>query len=168
MNYILRILAICISLLVVTTALAQNDVVTKATKAGVKSCLPAVEALSGFLVGKDPHGADDAWHRKDTDKQIYTSTIERITPNGTQLSSLSVAPVEAGGCSAVYEQVQWLPTSCLVVAQEHYPKLKYNGVLANKVAVLAGPATVYLYPAGPGCLVLKKEVMVNANGLKKK
>jgi hypothetical protein len=168
MDSIKQLPLVVVFLLFSASAGAQNLVVEQAKKAGVETCLPTVEALSGFLVGNDPHGADDAWPRKNTDKQIYTSTIERVTPNGTQLSSLSVAPVKGGGCSAVYEQVQWFNTSCLVVAQEHYPKLKYKGVLANKVAVLDGPASIYLYPAGPGCLVMKKEVFTNANALKKK
>jgi len=144
---------------------AENQVVEQAKRAGIQQCLPAVEALSGFLIGNAPHGADDAWPRKGTDQQLYTTTIERATPQGTRLTTLGVAPVTGGGCSALYTQVEWFESSCLIVAQEHYPNLKYGGVLASKVARLEGPASVYLYPAGPGCLAVKREVVVNANRL---
>jgi hypothetical protein len=151
--------------MVCSAAAADNQVVIQARKAGIGQCLPVVETLSDFLIGTARHGADDAWATKNSDQQLYTTTIERADRQGTQLSSLSVAPVAAGGCSAVYEQVQWFDNSCLVVAQEIYGNFTYKGVLADKVAVLGGPASVYLFPAGPGCLALKKEVLINADSL---
>lgn len=152
--------------MVCTAAAADNQVVIQARKAGITQCLSVVETLSDFLIGNARHGANDAWATKNSDQQLYTTTIERADRQVTQLSSLSVAPVAAGGCSAVYEQVQWFDNSCLVVAQEIYGNFTYKGVLADKVAVLGGPASVYLFPAGPGCLALKKEVIVNADSLK--
>ena len=144
---------------------ADNQVVIQAREAGVGHCLPVVETLSNFLIGTARHGTDDVWATTNTDQQLYTTTIERSDRQGIQLSSLSVAPVAAGGCSAVYEQVQWFDSSCLVVAQEIYGNFTYKGVLADKVAVLGGPASVYLYPAGSGCLAIKKEVIINAESL---
>lgn len=146
-------------------AAAENQVLEQANKAGIRQCMPAVEAISRFLIGSDKHGADDAYPGKDTDRQIYSTTIERLTPEGSRLISLSVAPVTAGNCSLVYDQVQWFDAQCLVVAKERFPELRYKGVLAGQVAVLEGPATVYLFPAGTGCLTLKKEVITNANAL---
>ena len=159
-------LFLCILLIPALTR-AENNVVEQASKAGIKKCLPAVTTISNFLIGNDKHGAHDAWASKDTDQQIYSSTIERVTPGGTRLISLSVAPVTGGNCSVVYDQIEWFDTSCLVVAKEHYPNHIYKGVLASKVAILEGPATIFLYPAGPGCLSLKKEVIINANALNK-
>ncbi len=164
MNKITRSILLSSLILVSSLAMAENNVIAQAKKAGVKRCLPAVGAISNYLVGTDPHGVD-SFRTAKPDQQPFSATIERNAADGVALSSVTVTPLKDGDCALNYDQINWYNAACLVVAQELYPKHRYRGVLSKKVILLEGAATVYLLPAGEGCLALKKEVIVNANGL---
>lgn len=155
-------------LLATTSVIAQNDVVTRAKKAGVKRCLPAINALSGFIIGQEKHGSHDVWQNGNANKGVFSSTIERDAKQGSSLTSLTVAPVQNGKCSTVYDQVQWFDRPCLEVAKKHFPNFSYQGLLAKRVMLLQGPATLYLQPAGDGCLSLKKQIIMDTDAVIKK
>jgi hypothetical protein len=143
---------------------AENKITQQAKKAGVKRCLPAVEAISNYLIGADPHGVD-SFRTPKPNQQPFSATIERNASDGVVLSSTTITPTQDGDCVLNYDLIRWYDASCLVVAQERYPKHRYRGVLSKKVILLDGAARVYLLPAGDGCLALKKEVILKANGL---
>lgn len=164
MDTVFRYIVLFLLILATADAVAQNQVVEQAQKAGVKRCLPAVAAISNYLIGADPHGVDSFRTRK-PDEQPFSATIERDTADGVALSSVTVTPLQDGDCALSYDQINWYNSSCLVVAKELYPQHQYRGVLSKKVILLEGAASVYLLPAGDGCLVLKKEVIVKANAL---
>jgi len=146
---------------------AGNQVVEQARKGGINTCLPAITMLSEGVIGNAAHGAHSSLSPRDSDKQLFSTVIETETSRGAQLSIIDVAPVVAGDCTATYEQVQWFDAPCLVVAQETFPDYAYKGVLKSRVVRLEGGATVYLYPAGQGCLALKKQEIAGANMLRK-
>lgn len=75
-------------------------------------------------------------------------------------ASASFAPTTNGQAAAVYDMVQYVAQSCADVEKTIFKSLKRKGSLGKDIAILDGGAvTVFLMPAGSGCIVIKKEVV---------
>ena len=147
-----------------TNAAAENLVVDHAAKSGVKKCLPAVKYIADFLIEDGNAGAHSVWNSNTPDKQVFTSVVERNFKDGIVLTSLTVSPVTSGQCAAVYDQISYSPKSCFAVSKETFGKYEYKDSVNKDVIVLESrSANVYLMPAeGGGCVILKKEVLMDA------
>ena len=145
-------------------ASSENVVVNHASKSGVKKCLPAVKYMADFLIKDGNAGAHSLWNTDDSNKQIFTSVIERNFNDGVLLTSLTVAPVTGGQCAAVYDQIDYSPKSCIAVSKQTFGKLEYKNTVNKDVIILEqGNLYVYLLPVeGGGCVSLKKEVLMDA------
>jgi hypothetical protein len=94
----------------------------------------------------------------DSDRWPAVFVVESQPPTGghTHLSTLMIAP----NCSGMYEQVVYWSDPCDVVKSSVFAKFTGDQVLLKDVRVSSsGPAlNVYLMPAGPGCVSVKKEL----------
>jgi hypothetical protein len=94
----------------------------------------------------------------DSDRWPAVFTIESVAPGGghTHLSTLMIAP----NCSGMYEQVIYWGQPCDIVKSTIFAKFTGEHVLKRDVKVSdSGPAVeLYLTPAGPGCVSVKKEL----------
>ncbi len=144
-----------------TLAYAEDNVMLKHAKQnGVERCLPAVERISNFIAD-GPHGANSTWNSDWPDKSAFNSVIERTYTDGVMLSSVTVANVESGQCYTEYEKIFYMEGSCLGAAAS-FEGAKYNGELNEKVHYLDhNDVDLYLMPAGSGCIVVRREILMN-------
>lgn len=144
-----------------------NIVVKQAEKAGVKKCLPAIKSLSAFIIKNGDAGANSSWNSKNPDNNVFSSSIERTFSDGVMFTDLTVSPVTSGACSAIYNMIYYESKSCMAVAKDKYEKAKYKGELNKSITFLDdNDVDTYLMPAGAGCIVIRKESVMNANELK--
>lgn len=145
----------------------SNVVVKHAEKAGVKKCLPAIKSLSDFIIKRGDAGAYSMWNTKNPDNNIFSSSIERTFTDGVIFTDFTVSPVASGACSAIYNKIWYESKSCIAVVKEKYEKAKYKGELNKNITYLDdNDVDTYLMPAGGGCIVIRKELVMNANELK--
>ena len=147
-----------------TGAIPVPDFQTKEQlqKAGVKRCLPTVQAVGqATMTGSALYAAVSTWNNKQPDNRFSVSMIgqqfaagQNSMPNG--LSGVFSVPTAEGKCDAA--SVQIIPTtdSCAAVQAQILTKGKALGNLAG-VPLLqnAANAQVMLLPAaGNGCVLV--------------
>ena len=140
-------------------------IIDQATSTGLKSCAEPFGQLVQFLGANAGVGAQLFFPQGIADISQTSLSMEvapLATPNES-FASLTVAPVLAGQCAFSYDTVTYFPSACGDVSKQVFPQMEPEGVLLKNVAVLRkpGPASlmrVYLMPAGPGCVAIKKEV----------
>lgn len=142
----------------------SNHISNVTTQAGVLACASRVTQVTNFLV-KPPKlaGALMMTVSEDRDEQLVPLLLETESEQGPMYISASFAPNQSNGCGATYEAVTYWPVKCnAVVFNKQFEWFKSAGVLHKKVQVLSkGNATkVFLMPAGSGCIVIKKEVVL--------
>lgn len=144
-------------------ASAVNPITEAAVKSGVLACTSRVNQVSNFLLdGSQGGGATMFTPPADADRRLFSVSLEVPVTNGpTAYASASFAPNQANGCGAMYETIVYWPEPCDAVAEKNYNGLKRNGALSKTIAVLGGAptTTIFLMPAGAGCVSIKKEVV---------
>lgn len=154
------------ALLFSTPCIAENIPYDQAKEAGIGKCLPAVQNVSQFLHEGKSHGAHSTWATKNPDKQMFASTIERTYSDGAQIMSIFVAPVPTGACATAYERIVYWDKSCLALAKDTFSDFQYKGELNKFVTYLSkksGGGSVYLMPAGSGCISVRRETISDGN-----
>lgn len=143
----------------------DNTMLKTAKKIGFVTCQPAVAKISNFITDKNaPHGSNDIWNSKNTDDSGLSSVIERSYIDGSILSSVTVVHTKADQCFTEYEKVFYLDKPCLAAAQNDFKQDHYHSELKKNVTYLKGNgADIYLMNAGTGCLVMRKEVLMDGN-----
>jgi len=139
-----------------------SGITQAAVKGGVLSCAGRIEQVSNFLTTNSRSAAVLFIPPSQPDRQLVSASIE-IEPKDAPLvyGSASFAPGMANGCGGIYETVIYWPARCEEVASRNFSGLKQSGVISRNIAVLdAGiSARVFLMPAGPGCVSIKKELV---------
>jgi hypothetical protein len=142
---------------------AVHPITEVAVKAGILSCASRINQVSNFLTAdKQGTGIYLFIPPSIPDQSIFSVSMEVLGINAsTAYASESFAPNQAGGCSALYEEVIYLPMSCNDAATKYFSGMKRERELLKNITVLVGPPTVrvFLMPAGSGCVVIKKEVI---------
>lgn len=158
----MRHVLLLVSLVFAAQVQADDNVVLKQAKqVGINHCITAVEKISNFLAD-GPHGAHTVWHNQTPDDSAFTSAIERTYSDGSMLSTVTVARTNTGACYTEYEKVFYMPKGCIGVAQG-LEGAEYKGELnANVVRLDHDGVNVYLMPAGNGCVVTRKEIIMDA------
>ncbi len=94
--------------------------------------------------------------------------MQKTTQNEKECLSLRLstklvttfAPTTNGRVAAVYDTVQYVAKSCEEVEKTIFKDLKRKGNLGKDIVILDGRSvTIFLMPAGPGCVVIRKEVV---------
>lgn len=142
---------------------AVNPITEAAVKAGVLACSGRINQVSNFLLDNSPGaGATLFTSPADPDRRLFSVSAEIAVTNGpSAYASTTFAPNQANGCGAMYETVVYWPQPCDLVAEKVYSSLKRAGSLSKTIAVLGGApgTTIFLMPAGAGCVSIKKEVV---------
>lgn len=143
----------------------DNTMLKTAKKIGFTYCQPAVTKMSNFITDGDaPHGSNDVWNSKNPNDSGLSSVIERTYVDGSILSSVTVVHTKADQCFTEYEKVFYLDKPCVAAVQNDFKQDKYIGELKKNVTYLRGTgADIYLTAAGAGCLVMRKEVLMDGN-----
>lgn len=141
---------------------AVNAVTQAAVQKGVLTCAARINQVSGYLGFNAQAGALLMAPPAQADQRLVPLVLETPTPQGSAYVSAAFAPNQANGCGATYDAVVWWPDRCDAVAAKAFGSLKSVGKLKKSITVLdGGPATkVFLMPAGPGCVSIKKEVVL--------
>lgn len=139
-----------------------NHVAAAAAQQGVISCAERIQQVTQYLGYTPQAGALLMTPQAQPNQKLLPLVMELPTGNGSAYVGVSFAPGQANGCGATYDAVAWWPSSCAVVAKQHFSALKFIGKLKNNINVLDGGPTskVFLMPAGNGCVSVKKEVVL--------
>lgn len=158
----------CIATYASTIALAEDNIIIKqAEKAGIKKCMPSIITMSNFIIDDSNSGVSSYWNSTNPDKHIFTTAIESNISDFTMFTDMSISPVVSGDCNVVYNKIFYLPKSCVAVSKDTYDKAKYKGELNKNITYLDhNGVDVFLMPAGAGCVVIRKELIMSGNGLK--
>ena len=140
-----------------TAALAQIKLTVCATVFQQAGAFVFESGEANFTV--QPLGPDaNRWPTVVTIESVHAATPQTKGPQ-TRLTTLIVAP--AGTCSGTYQQVIYWPESCTLLKARVFSDFKAEKPLLAKVLVSeANPGLqLYLTPAGPGCVSVKKELI---------
>ena len=122
------------------------------------TCAQRVQQAMTFLFDGQPAKFVAQPLGPDSDRWPTVFVIESADPAGghTRLSTLTIAP----DCAGQYEQVIYWSQPCSAVKASVFAKFTGEHPLMRDVKVSDdGPALqVYLTPAGPGCVSVKKEL----------
>ena len=155
-------LAILMLMMSVFAAYADNTVFEQAQNAGIQRCLPAIKSMSEFIIDGGPSGSHCIWSTDSPDTNPFTCVIERNYSDGPVTINLSVTPMANGTCFGEYEKVFVFDKTCMSTSQS-FEGAKYLGELNKEVAVLKhNDVNVYLIPFGHQCVVVRKEIILDA------
>ncbi|WP_052446103.1 hypothetical protein [Aeromonas fluvialis] len=158
MKRLLTILPLCI----VLQAQAEDTIPTKQAKEkGIKTCLHAVEKMSNFIADGN-HGASSVWNSKVPDESAFSTVIERTYSDGSIFTSLTVARTKSDHCYSEYEKIIYFEDNCMATAQKNYKEAEYKGEVNKNVTSLSqNGVDIFLMPAGNGCVVMRKEILMD-------
>lgn len=139
---------------------AVNPVTQAAVQAGVLACVSRINQVTTFLTADNKSSAFLFVPQRQPDQSIFSVSLgiesEKAT---TKYASASFAPTTNGQTSAVYDTVEYVSLSSAEVERKTFKDLKRKGNLGKDIVILdGGPVTIFLMPAGSGCIVIKKEV----------
>ncbi len=127
---------------------------------GLTSCAGAVQRAAGFLFEDGQANFTVQPLGPDANRWPTVIVIEGAHPamGTTRLSTLTVTPGPT--CSGFYEQVIYWPKPCAELKKTVFAAFTGEHPLLRNVTVseLNPALQVYLTPAGPGCLSVKKEM----------
>jgi len=134
-----------------------NPVTEAAVKSGILSSLKRINQVSTYLTANTKSGVLIAPAKNQPDQHIFSTSFEILPPdNSTIYASASFFPNN----DAVYDTVQYVDKTAKELEETVFKHLKRKSVLKKNIILLDGGAvTVFLMPAGTGCVVIKKEIL---------
>ena len=130
------------------------------SRAGIKRCAPIVQRVAEFLWENGDAGFQLKLLGADADTSSVVVTLESNHPTlgTTRYATILVAPKET--CSGYYEQTIFWAAACPVVKQSNFANFPNTAPLLRNIQASAASPTVslYLMPAGAGCVSIKKEI----------
>jgi hypothetical protein len=138
-----------------------NPVTQAALQAGVLTSVSRINQVTTFLTANSKSSAFLFVPQSQPDQSIFSVSfgLEREKA-AARYASASFVPTYSGQAGAVYDTVEYVAQSCADVETTTFKDLKRKGNLGKDIVILdGGPVTVFLMPAGSGCVVIKKEVV---------
>lgn len=142
-------------------ASAERALAQTATDAGMRTCKPLLDQVNRFLISNSQSAGMAFVSPNHPNTRLFSSSIEIESPQSVTYASAHFAPNGDSNCGVVYDAVTYWAESCAVVSSRLIKDVKPLGTLGSKIAMLDGGPTmrIFLMPAGPGCIQIKKEVM---------
>jgi hypothetical protein len=142
-------------------ASAERALAQTATDAGMRTCKPLLDQVNRFLISNSQSAGMAFVSPNHPNTRLFSSSIEIESPQSVTYASANYAPNGDSNCGVVYDAVTYWAESCAVVSSRLIKDVKPMGTLGSKIAMLDGGPTmrIFLMPAGPGCIQIKKEVM---------
>lgn len=161
---------VCAAMLTAPTVLAQpgpapklapiDRLTQQLTKAGVKRCLPIVQTVGKFLIesGEAAFVVRSLGTNGDTSPVMVTIESSHPSLGTTRYSTVTVVPAES--CAGYYEQSIYWAQACTAVRATNFANFPAPKALQKNIMTSTASPTVslYLMPAGQGCLSVKKEI----------
>lgn len=144
-----------------TVSPAVNSVTQAAVQSGVLVCASRINQVATFLTANAKSAAYLFTAPQHPDQSMFSVSFG-VEAKGAPLkyASASFAPTTDGQVGVVYDTVQYVSQSPADVEKSVFKNLKRKGSLGKDIVILdAGTVTVFLMPAGSGCIVIKKEVV---------
>lgn len=140
---------------------AVSAVTQAAVQAGVLKSASRINQVVGFLAGKNKSYAYLFTPQTQPDISIFSISLGIQEVTGQQrYASASFVPLANGVSAAVYDTVEYFDKPPAELEKGIFKNLKRKGVIGKDTIILdAGPVTVFIMPAGPGSVVIKKEVV---------
>lgn len=155
-----------LSLLVVFTVCAGplppvNPVVVFAGQSGSAACAGMARVVGEKLIGTNASSGVSLTAAPANGSGMFSPSLDSRDGAGPHFVSAFLIANSRGGCDAGYDDVRYWPKSCADLAVQELANL---GVLKPLGAVVStfimGPNQhVYLMPAGPGCVTIRKELL---------
>lgn len=144
-----------------TSPPAVNPITQAAVQSGVLFCVSRINQVATFLTGNNKSSAFLFIPERQPDQSVFSVSISTVGLTGsTRYSSASFAPTTNGQAAAVYDTVEYVAQTPDAVEKSVFAGLKRKGTLGKDTVILDGGAvTIFLMPAGTGCIVIKKEVV---------
>ncbi len=137
-----------------------NPITEAVVKAGVLACVSRINQVVTFLTANVKSSAYLFLPQKQPDQSLFSVSLSLEDSKTTRYTSASFAPTTNGQCAAVYDTVEYVAMSCSDVETKALKNLKRKGVLGKDIVMLdGGSVTIFLMPAGSGCVVIKKQVV---------
>ncbi len=137
-----------------------GPVTQSAAGSGVRRCLARIDQVVNFVSAGTQSGAMVFAPPTDTDNRQSSVVLEVLGNNGLSYVDTAFSP-HANGCVSMYQAVTYWTNACAEVAKTAFPNFVLTSPLRQHITVLDGgpSAKVFLIPAGPGCVSVKKEVL---------
>lgn len=146
-----------------TAVSTVSSITQAAVKAGALACTSRINQVATFLTaGVKGVNAMLFIPPNNRDQQLISVSIEIPSSDASSAyASASFAPNQANGCGGMYETVVYWQQKCDEVASKNFNTLKKMDGFSSNINVLdGGVATkIFLFPAGAGCISIKKEVV---------
>jgi hypothetical protein len=143
-----------------TTQPAVSPVTQAAVQAGVLAGVSRINQVVNFLTANNKSAAFLFVPQSLPDQSVFSVSLGLESLSGSyKYASASFAPLGNGRVGAVYDTVEYVAKTCSEMEKGIFKDLKRKGTLGKDTAILdGGPVTIFLMPAGSGCIVIKKEV----------
>jgi len=138
-----------------------SPITQAAVQNGVLTCSSKIDHLSKFIVGNNKSGAFLFAAKNSPDSRMFSASIE-VCPekNLPFYTSMSFAPIAAGGVEAVYDTIEYIPQPRDEVAKQYFKDAKLIALKEYILFYEINGVRVFLMPAGKdGCVMIKKEVI---------
>lgn len=138
-----------------------NPVMVFAEQARSTACVGMARVVGEKIIGANASSGVSLTAVSTTGAAMFSPSLDSRDAAGPHFVSAFLAPNSRGGCDAGYDDVRYWPKSCADLAAHELAAL---GVLKPLGAVVStfvmGPNQhVYLMPAGPGCVTIRKELL---------
>jgi len=140
---------------------AINGLAQAAANGGVIDCIGRIQQVTDFLTNQSKSGAFLFLSPADANRHLASASLEILAGNVSTYASASFAPNGLGGCGSLYETIGYWANRCEEVATRVFTRYPSAGKLSASITILDGGPNmrVFLMPAGPGCLSIKKELI---------
>jgi hypothetical protein len=138
-----------------------NVVANTAAQSGVIQCLPRINQLTDFIASGAKSGASLFVAPTEPNQRLASVSLEVLAPSALSYVDAYFSPGPANSCSGAYDAVTYWEQPCQDVANKVFPDFKVDNPLRQAISVLNGGTNVrvFLMPAGPGCVSIKKEIL---------
>jgi hypothetical protein len=140
---------------------AEQVISQAAQTAGVRACKPLTDQVTRYLVANGQSSAVVFAAPNNANARLFSNSIEIVNAQIVSYSSAHYAPTGENTCGVVFDAMTYWNESCADVSSKLLKDMKPMGLLGSKIAMFdGGPAMrMFLMPAGPGCIQIKKEVL---------
>lgn len=129
-------------------------------QAGVLHCQGRIHQVADFLAGQSLSGAVLLMPPDHLNDHLVSASLEIHDATTTFYANLNFAPMVAYGCDASYETIVYWPHNCDTIAKTQFSQAKNAGKLLDTILSMSyGDLQIFLMPAGPGCVSIKKQAI---------
>lgn len=142
-----------------TEPVATMTLTRNAAAAGLLTCAGRIEQIARFLGEGNTLDARFSLPAPPRDRRLAAASMAIAPPAGPASYASAQFAATADGCDAVYETVTYWPSPCADLAAARFAGVPAGPPLGTGMAslMLGGNASMFLMPAGPGCVVIKTD-----------